>query len=881
MIKQKLLLLAFVILGIGGFFYYKQANQSSNQIFDFISDNTLVLIETNEISTVKNSVIPRIPLLTNASSQYQILKSIGLSQRDIDLLILKKTLYFALLAEGKDNFAFVNYLPLTADNEDFIDKLEDLSHNDIGKRIIPHTTQGHKLLEVIDEQAKSLFTYIIQDNLLIFSKSNLALEESILHSENNWIKNLKLHNSTTKSDSVFTQTHFNKTSVNDFLKAVSTKNSVNFSSIFPQSLFWLNPNGNVIEAISTTANSILFEGQKASNVQGLNMIPNSASYSLIMSFSNLEKLTNQLKKNLEGDKKINALREKVTNRFEVDFDNIYNKINETVSLCSFDNSDQSLQNKVIVIKQKGLLSPLKAISTNVAIKQKDNVFSMQYGSFLITSLGIREFPMMLFGEIYSGFEECYFTEYNDYIIMASSLAMMQEYLISISKGEVWSNSPKNKKILSHCLPANLTLIVENSKSLKGLQRILNNKWSEKINTYENTLAGVQAEILQLSATDSRLLLLKNIEVTKTVQQKTNSKWIKLGGINIISASKPIYLVNPKNKNSQVLVQSVDYKLSLFDNGKQIWSYQLNNKLVGEVKSVQFSKTASQSLIAVTKSKLFILTRNEKGFDVIESKPFKGFSLENFNTLEHQADKETDLTLVSENGATFKFNKSSLIFTAVNTRTNKGKTLIPIPNIIQKGSEYVVILKNTGELFLQDSKGKIAPNFPINLRGTFVSPPLLERDNDNIVVRTISEQGDLYKVSLEGKILEKRQLFRPDNEVKFSIAVEDRNNDWVVMRTNGKEVVVLDKNEKELFVIKGLNYGKKVLGYYNLGVGGKYFSVNNGYENYKFYDENGESIGQIPIESNFRPTLSYADSYKKIIMNITTPSGIETWSVKIR
>ena len=880
MIKQKLLLLAFAILGIGGFIYYEQANQSNNQIFDFISDNTLVLIETNEISTAKNSVIPRIPLLTNASSQYQILKSIGLSQRDIDLLTLKRTLYFALLAEGKDNFAFVNYLPLTADNTDFIDRLEDLSHNTTGKRIIPHTTQGYKLSEVIDEQAKSLFTYIIRDNLLIFSKSNLALEESILHSENSWIKKLKLHVSNNKSDTVFTQTHFNETSINGFLKAVSAKNSVNFSSIFPQSLTWLNPNGNVIEAISTT-NSTLFEGQKASNIQGLNMIPNSASYSLIMSFSNSEKLTNQLKKDLERNKKINALRKKVADRFEVDFDNLYNKINETISLCSFDNSDQSLQNKVIIIKEKGLINPLKAIAKNVAIKQKDNVFSMQYGSFLITSLGIKEFPMVLFGEIYSGFEECYFTEYNGYIIMASNLAMMQDYLISISKGEVWSNSPKNKKILSHCLPANLTLIVENAKALKGLQRILNNKWSEKINTYENALAGIQAEILQLNATDGRLLLLKNIEIVKTVQQKTNNKWIKLGGINITSASKPMYLVNPKNKNSQILVQSIDHKLNLFDNGKRIWSYQLNNNLVGEVKSIQFLKSTSQNLIAVTKSKIFVLSRNEKGFDVTESKPFKGFNLENFNVFEYQSDKETNLTLVSENGTTFKFNKLSLILTAVNARINKGKTLVPIPNIIQKETEYVVILKNTGALFLQDSKGKIATNFPVNLKGNFVSPPLLERDNDNIVIRMISEQGDLYKVSLEGKILEKRQLFRPDNEVKFSIAVEDRNNDWVIMRTNGKEVVGLDKNEKELFVIKGLNYGKKVLGYYNLGVGGKYFSVNNGFENYRFYNENGESIGQIPVESNFKPTLSYADSYKKIIMNITTPSGIETWSVKIR
>lgn len=880
MIKQKLLLLAMAILGIGGFIYFKKSRSTTNRISDFIPDNTLVLLETNEISSVKNSIIPRVPLLTNASSQYQILKSIGLSQKDINLLVLKKTLFFALLPEGKDNVAFVNYLPLTSENDAFIEKLNKLSQNNTGKRIIPHTTQGIKVSEVIDEQAQSLFAFIVKDDFLIFSKSNLALEESILHTENNWIKALKLHDSGLKSDSIFTETHFNRNSINNFLKGISVKNAVNFSSIFPENFEWLKPNSNSIEAISTATKSNLFEDQKSLNLQSLNMIPNSCSYSLIMSFSNKEKLISQLEKGLENNKKASLLREKINSKFEVEFEKIYDKISDEITLCSFDNSDQNLNNKVLIIKQKGLLNPLKVISSKVASESKDNVFSVQYGSFLITSLGIKEFPMVLFGEIYGGFEECYFTEYNNYVILSSNLTTMQEYLVAISKGEVWSNSPKSKKILSHCLPANLTLIAENSKALVGLEKVLNTKWANKINTHKNSLSGIQAEILQMSSTEARLVLLNNIELNKTIL-KNNYKWVKLGGINIINSSKPIYLLNPQNKVSQILVQSADNKLNLIENGKIVWSYPLNDKLVGDIKSIKYSKGLSQELIVVTKSKLFILTRENEGFDVIESQPFKGFNLENYSILENESDKQKSLTLISGEGSSFKFNKASLTLLSTSSTKNNGQTLTPMPSIIQNGSEYVVVLEKTGKLFLQNAKGKVASNFPININGNFSSPPHLEGENKNLVIRMISEQGDLFKVSLDGKILEKKQLYRPNNEAKFSMAVDDRNSDWVLMRTDGKEVVVLDKTEKEILVITGLNYGKKVLGYYNLGIAGKYFSINNGYETYKFYNENGEGIGQIPIESIFKPSLSYSDSYKKIIMNITKPSSIETWSVKIR
>ena len=95
----------------------------------------------------------------------------------------------------------------------------------------------------------------------------------------------------------------------------------------------------------------------------------------------------------------------------------------------------------------------------------------------------------------------------------------------------------------------MTLIAENTKALKGLQKVLNNKWSGKIESHIDALSGIQAEILQLNSTDGRLVLLKNIEVVKTVQKLSN-KWIKLGGINIISTSKPMYLVNPQNKNTR-------------------------------------------------------------------------------------------------------------------------------------------------------------------------------------------------------------------------------------------------------------------------------------------------------------------------------------------
>ena len=882
--KKNLLFLGLIILGIGGYFFYQKRNQTNSILTNFIPDNTLILLETNEISTVKNRIIPRIPILSRVNQQYQIFKKIGLSESEISNLLLKKTLYFAVLPEGKDDFSFVNYLPLTTDNEDFIEKLESLSQNVTGYRVIPHTTQGYKILEVINNQSKMVFSYIIQQNFLIFSTSNLAVEEAILHKNNTWIKSLNIKSNNSESDSTFTITHINQDAISSFWADISSEKSnisSQLTSLFPQTFQWLKPSANSLEAVGINNEQNLFVGQKANAMQNLNMIPNSCSYLLDFRFDNSKLLFQNIEENISNNQKISKLRSKASDNFDFDYAEIYSTIQDEISLCSFDNSDQIVQNKVLIIKQKGLLKSLNVIARNVAQKGEDDVFSVQYGSFRITNLGIKEFPSLLFGGVFGGFEECYFTENNDKIIMASSLVMMQDFLVNIGKGDVWSNFLKHKTILKNCIPSNLTLITENSKALIGFHKILNKNWSNKIDNYEKELLGVQAEIFQSNATESRLLFLKNIEPVKS-PVKFSNKWVKLGSINLSINSEPLYLVNPLNKNAEILVQSKDNKLHLFHEGKQVWNYQLSGKIVGEIKNSRVFDSAVQQLLCVTNKNLYVLSRNEKGFEVKTSNPFKGFNLDNFKVFENETDHNKFLTLVAKNGNAFKFDKENLVLTPSFTDSRLSEIISPVPSVIIKKTEYAVALSKSGKITLQNSIGKVVKGFPVDLEGVFEAAPLLEgEDDNNIVIRVVSEKGELYKISLAGKILEKKQLFRPNVEVKFSMAMDERGTNWVLMRTDGKEVVVLDKNEREIFAVKGNIYGKKALNYYNLGTGGKYFAINNAYTTYRFYDESGQSIGDLPVESEYTPRLSYSDSYQKVIMNIITANSIQTWSVKIR
>ncbi len=879
--KKNLLFLGLLILGIGGYFFYQKNIQQHSFVTNFIPDNTIILLETNEISTTKNKIIPRIPMLSRANQQYQIFKQIGLNDKDISNLLLKKTLYFAVIPEGKGDFSFINYLPLNADNEDFIEKLESLNQNAIGYRVIPHTTKGFKILEVVNANAKVVFSYIIQENFMIFSKSNLAIEEAILHQENSWINSLNLYAKSGESDSLFTITHFNQKAIGKFIAdvlVVKSNTSAQIFTLFPETFQWLKPNKNSLEGIGIKDTQNLFKEQIASSINNLNMIPNSCSYMIDFSFDKPKMLISKFEILLENESRISVLRDEASSKFDIDFSKIYDKIEREITYCAFDNSQGSLSNKILIFNHKGLMNPLKVIARNVAQQGKEDVFSVQYGSFMIINLGIKEFPSLLFGKIFSGFEECYFTEYNDKLILASSLSMMQDYLISVGKGDVWGNSPKHKTILKSCIPANLTVISESSKVIPNFQKLINSTWSNKINTYNLELSSVQAEILQSTATESRIVLLKNIEPVRSSVKYAN-KWVKLGKIGLEANAQPLYLVNPINKNAEILVQSKDNKLQLYSQGKQIWNHQLTGKIVGEIRNSRVFDKSVQQFLCATNKNIYILLRTEKGFDVKVSEAFRGYNLDNFKIFENEQDHQHFVTFVTSNGETYKMDKKSLTLKSTNSDNKIAGVIAPFPSIIINNQEFGIYLTKNGKLIIKNSSGLVAKGFPMSFKGVFNTPAILEGNENNIIL--LSDKGELHKISLTGKVIEKRQLFRPDNEMKFSMAMNERGNDWVLMRTDGKEVVVMDKNENEIFALKGLIYGKKALNYYNLGIGGKFFALNNGYSTYNFYDETGQNIGGLPILSEYKPRLSYSDSYQKVIMNITTPTTIETWSAKIR
>ena len=881
--KKNWFILLAILLGIGGFFFYKNATATNKLISDLIPDNTLLLLEAYQPNEVGNkSKLQELPFTDSLFPIATELEHYGLKGEGLDALFTNRLLYFAYIPQAKERITWAYFIPLISEDEPLLDQLIHLDKTREGLRLITHTTAKQKIHEIFFNSTKTEIAFFIKDNFLIISPSTLVLEEILLSKKHDWAQNLSLKDLSTFTESTLMTTHVNARAIREFgIKVVEQKrtSAPYLASILPQSWTWYLKDSFLnygVAAFSVSPNPEIFGTQSAKKFDVANMIPNSCSMVLNISVDQSSELKDNCQKQIESDDYLSKLQTSAKSDFDIDFDAIQDNIQNSVSLLNLEGSDPSKANKIVLIQNKEIKNLLKEVTIKVANAKGQKPFAIPYGSFTVTALGVREFPAMVLGPIFSGFSNCIFTEYKDFIILASDLSTLQEYLLSISRNEVWSSSSRHQSLLKKLGENNIVWISEPNKALTGLQALLPSPWFEMSKeTFESS--GITFLLYQSNEEKSKFSFLKGDSYKGSSSGKYDYRLLKLKQYSYNVAGKPLMLVNPISKASELLFQTAGNQLVLLNDGKKIWSTSLQGKILGEPQFLKTSTDKKQRLLILTTQKAYVLKREADGFEVNSSAPISGLN----STSWAVAESNNQINIITSNGLCLSLNAESLDETNSFKQKSLENSLGPLPTIGYKGLVYTVCLTENGLLGIVNEKGEFTTGFPVKTNVPTLSAPVLDQTDGQIAILVLGQKGEFFKINMSGKVVQKNQFFRPDTEYKFQLCASDKPNDWVVMRGNNKVVTVLDKNDKELFTIKDLAFGRKYLKYYNLGSGRRFYAIFNGWTSYYLYNEKGEQVSDKPIISSSAPIIQYSDSYNKLIITTHNNQNIETWSIKLK
>jgi hypothetical protein len=122
---------------------------------------------------------------------------------------------------------------------------------------------------------------------------------------------------------------------------------------------------------------------------------------------------------------------------------------------------------------------------------------------------------------------------------------------------------------------------------------------------------------------------------------------------------------------------------------------------------------------------------------------------------------------------------------------------------------------------------------------------------------------VIKVSLNGDVVDRQQLYRPDRESKFQIVPDALNNTYVISRHDYNRVSVLTQAgetlfEKELLYTDGLE-----VQFYNFSAGNEVYIFTDPQQGFTYlYDGNGDLINMQPVESGFKVGMIYSEVSNK-------------------
>ena len=160
------------------------------------------------------------------------------------------------------------------------------------------------------------------------------------------------------------------------------------------------------------------------------------------------------------------------------------------------------------------------------------------------------------------------------------------------------------------------------------------------------------------------------------------------------------------------------------------------------------------------------------------------------------------------------------------------------------------------------------NFPVNLNSQLSESIFLQRgaDFDRSRIHLINDIGEVIKVNLNGDLVEKLQLFKPDPESRFKIVPDALNNTYVISRLDYNNVSILDQQGGTIFESELLYTDDLEVQFYNFSAGNEVYVFVDKQQGFTYlYDGNGELINMQPVESGFKIGLLYSEANNKYNM----------------
>ncbi|NJN28384.1 MAG: hypothetical protein HC819_21630 [Cyclobacteriaceae bacterium] len=895
--KTIAILFVLIILAAGAFYYFRIQQRKHLDIWKVVPSSAIIAYENNSLVEDWNTIVDKSIWKTLRKMPYfhaweqNLANADSISGKDgtLDKLFRNRAFIISAHITSAKEFDFLFSLDLNdPPGKSTFSKLIDsmLGNHSLSSK--SRNYQGLELNELVDKTSKSTFTYFIHENIVVGSftpflvedvvrnvsegyndtfKSQIPALEAISKLENDegniyidFAKLPDLISGFVNSDSKGTvgMDHF---SGDTYLDIKMTDHELLLNGV------------STVDLTSSRSYIGTFRNQNPTRIRVTDLLPNATALLYHVTFSDFEEWQNQLTRYWSAvDTAQFRKSQDFIDRYDMKLDWVgHEAANAVLETHNRENPDQLV---FVAIEDKNLaFEEMHRFANKLSTEMGDSVYIELYNDQPIVQLPFREFPAMLVGNYFEGFENSYATIFDNYLVVGNSMQVVKQFYSDLENENNWGKSVRQSNFLENTLSeASFSLMINTSLAWPMLMRKLNDKWGGVFKNYEEPLKSFDMMALQVSNLDQRFYTSVAIGHQEQIAAAPKSARLsKTQSIYTLSpiVTKPFIVKNHNNNKFEVLVQdSLNILYQISNEGEILWGDSLRQRIVSNIDQVDYFKNSKLQYLFATNSQIHLLDRNGDYLENYPLKMKKGIELQHLSVIDYDNSKRYRWLAADSQGNMYMYDKEGNNLEGWQPRTMDGPLAVAPFHLRVKGGDCIIALQTNGVLNVMNRRGEMLPGFPFDLKAHGVKDLFVNIGNDfnSTQLVTVSEEGELIAINLKAKLVQREQLYKPGSESKFWLVKDALNKTYLIARQEYNKISLLDR-KGELFMEKDLiSSGDLFVQYYNFSNDNQIIVVIDREQEFAFvYDRDFEPISFEPSECSHPVGLLYQSRQQEYLL----------------
>ncbi|GAB3284140.1 hypothetical protein GCM10027347_61000 [Larkinella harenae] len=905
--KQLWIGLTVLALILGGYFAYRWWKAPDRSAWMLIPSDALLVMESASLqdtiskqAQLNEMALRTTPIFQEAVRSLEKFIWTPLDTASAIQFLNDKPIWYSLHPTSKDRIGFIFYIPISSLQDGaFINRIQNPNADRF--RVLSHPYENTRIHELLTIRNESLGSFIVLDDYLVGSPSTILMESVIR-----------------RMNQPFTETPLQRADVSlirpgtlagiyvrsSVLSAILSPNeaSTDYQSKYIKALlptelltrFRQSPTRTHLVGQSTDdigakgALANLFDRQTPFRISCSNLIPDQTTTLFHFSISDGPRFGKALTAfiNSEDDEDTREGRRKLRPLLQNEQNGIYKYIGNEIALLRMDapTADRRLvlllhSSQVERLWDRYQLAALLASGTDRLSNSKP------FLRYRISAIQAPNLPAFLFGGLFRGFDQNWISQVGDYLVIANGQGVLQEYLQAVEQRAVWSESYRQRDLLTQTLrPANFTAYTRFARAGESVTANWPQSWQQLLNHDETALDNVENLIYQ--STYGRERIYSSLILGHTTRRASEAVLNRTFLQRKIALNAP--LVSPPMAigdfvGSSGVIWAVDNTrqfILITPEGEKHPLGAVNGPVVSSLVPVDFLSNGRLQYAFTTPQSLYIADP-VNGLAKLQSIPLpEGVDPSTLVAPRRDQNRSLILLMLHRNGSIVGYDRQQKQFVrpfTVTSTTGEGVNAFHAP--VRNQSLAVVSTQKDGKVYFWNENGGLVPGFPVDLKMELIGPAWLEASNPTTIT-TITRQGELIHLGIDGQLVDRNQLYRPIRRGSFRLLPEVNQNGYLLLRTSDTEAAILDRKGKMLFEVRGLRPGQTLIRYHVLGSGVNLISVKSG--NFTtLYDLAGRPVGDRPIPGSNPVGLQFSATRNKLFVYSSDNKAVQIWSVKLR